>query len=156
MHHCGVGGRLLRQSCAGGVRFQEFLTHTGLRETCNRVPKFLTVSFDQFRLRAKRSVHGKLPVVHEQGLCPIAVFQPCDSLFRHAVFNVVSGLAFPEICIAPRGKVAIFGTRSVPMWDIGFKAAFQWRIRLTPQVPLTKVCSRVTRVLEYLTQHRYV
>ena len=102
----------------GWCEFRSFSRTLARRASTYR--QFLAIAVDQLGLRTERSMHGELPVVHEERLAAIAVLQPSDSLFRHAIFDMFAGLALFEvwICITPRRKVTGLWSRSLPVRNV--------------------------------------
>ena len=62
----------------------------------NSVAEFVAVFFDQFGLRTKGSMNGKLPIIEKERFLTVATFQPVNGFLCHAIVDMFPGLALFE------------------------------------------------------------
>ena len=143
----------------GAYRFIQGMHHRRIRGRLLFLPTFdlLAVMLNQFRLGSKGRVHGELPVIHEKGLGTVSVLKPSDSLFCHAIFDVLARRAFRKgrIWISPWRQVTSLGAGTMPMRKINIKPMFQRGETLHSQMPLTEMSSGIASLFKYLTESRH-
>ena len=145
------------EQCA--YRFIQGMHHRCIRGRLLFLPALdlLAVTLNQFRLGPKGCVHRELPVVYEERLGAVSVLEPSDSLFCHAIFDVLARRAFRKgrIWISPWRQVTSLGTGAMPMRKINIKSMFQRGETLHPQMPLTEMSGGIASLFQNLTKSRH-